>query len=108
MEQKRIINAIHAAVLNRNIKNIKSIGDFYKDASGDIDISNLRLDVVNEHKEVFEWILDNPNYNFNGLFDTQFSNNELYNYFTIYYQDLLFKLDKFSKKEFFIKPSSFK
>jgi hypothetical protein len=55
-----------------------------------------------------EWILDNPSYNFNGLFNTHYSNTELYNYFEVYYQDLVFILDNYNKKNFLIKPSSIK
>ncbi|WBX76586.1 hypothetical protein PG911_18540 [Tenacibaculum ovolyticum] len=73
------------------------------------------MDVIKEQKEVFEWILAHPNYDFNALFDNYYleherygyTNDEFYEYFKVYYDDLLFTLDKYSKKEFIIKLEDF-
>ena len=113
MEKQKLNEAIHKAVFGKNIKNIREIGDFYKDINLK-DISNLNHNVVNEQKEVFEWIFENPNYDFNGLFDNHylerygFTNEEFLRYFKVYYDDLLFIIDKYNKKEFLIKSEDFK
>ena len=107
MEEKRLIEAIHGAIFNKDVKGIKDVKDFYKHATNDIDISKLKLDIIKEQKEVFEWILQHPEYNFNALFEGYYipfySNKELFNYFNVYYQKIVFTLDKYNKKEFVIK-----
>lgn len=114
MEEERLNEAIHGAIFSKNIRKYKEVKDFYKEIDS-VDISNVKLDIVNEQKEVFEWVLANPNYDFNALFDNYylehekygFTNEEFYDYFKIYYNDLLFILDKHSKKEFIIKIEDF-
>jgi len=110
VEEKRLIYIIHGAIFNKDVKGIKEVKDFFKNSNGDI--SKLDFKIIKEQKEVFEWIFEHPNYDFNGLFDNYFaqfySNKELLDYFKIYYKRVLFLEKKYSKKEFFIKPEDFK
>ncbi|VXB82615.1 conserved hypothetical protein [Flavobacterium sp. 9AF] len=109
MEEKKLETAIHNAIFNKDVKGIKKIKDFYKDAIEDIDLSNLKIDYIEDQKVVFEWILENPDYNFNALFDGYFSqfytNQELYDYFKVYTKKLIFMLEKYNKKDYLIKIS---
>ncbi len=112
METIRLENAIHGAIFNKNVKGIKKVKDFYKDATADIDISGLRINVINEQIVVFKWILEHPDYDFNSLFDGYFaqfySNEELFNYFKVYFEDINFLLKRYKEKKFIIKLSDFK
>lgn len=65
------------------------------------------MDVVNEQKEVFEWILANPDYDFNSLFEMRYTNKELYEYFKVYYERILFLIKKYNNKEYTITPEDF-
>jgi hypothetical protein len=109
METKRLENAIHGAIFNKNVKGIKKVKDFYKDATADIDISGLRINVVNEQIEVFKWILEHPDYDFISLFEGYFAqfytNEELFSYFKVYYEDINFILKRYNEKKFIIKYS---
>lgn len=113
METKKLNEAIHAAIFGKNIRQYKEVKDFYKDAISDIDISNLKINIVKEEKEIFEWILDHPDYDFNALFDNyylkkemyNYTNEEFYEYFKVYYKTLIFKLEKYNKKDYLIKLS---
>jgi len=107
MEEKRLINAIHGAIFRKDVKNIKSVKDFYQDATGDINISNIKLDVVNEHKEVLEWILEHPEYDFNSLYETHYTNQELNRYFKVYYDKLIYMINRHNNKNYIIKPTDF-
>jgi|GEM_PF-1405424 len=103
MEEKRLSNTIHGTVFNKNILKIQSVKDFYTDITK-VDISNMNMEIVNENKTVFEWILENPDYDFNSLFETHHTNEELLRYFKIYYQNLVYIIDRYHKKDFIIKP----
>ena len=115
MEAKRLNEVIHGAIFGKNIRDYKEVKDFYKDAISDVDISGLKINIISEEKEVLEWILDHPEFDFNSLFDNyylehesySYKNEELLQYFKVYYETLIFKLNKYNKKEFLIKLSEF-
>ena len=85
MEKKKLSDAIHSATFNENIKSIKSIKDIYSEIKY-ADISNLKISVVEEEIEVFKWILENPDYDFNSLLESRYTKQELFEYFKIFYQ----------------------
>jgi len=110
MEEQQLNDAIHGAIFERNIRKYKEIKDFYKEINFS-DLSNIKIEILNDKIKVFEWILANPEYDFNALFDSYYlehekygyTNEELYKYFEIYYEDLLFTLDRYKRKEYIIK-----
>jgi hypothetical protein len=104
MEEKKISIAIIAAIYGKNIRNIKTVKDLYKDATGNIDISNIKHNILLEHKKIFEWILNNPSYDFNSLFETGFTNEELLKFFKVYYQNILSLIDMSQKGGELINP----
>lgn len=106
MEEKRLSITIHGAVFNKNILKINSVKNFYTDITK-VDISNMNMEIVNENKKVLEWILENPDYDFNSLFETHYTNQELFSYFKIYYQNLIYIINRYNKKDFIIKPDDF-
>jgi hypothetical protein len=111
METIRLENAIHGAIFNKNVKGIKEVKDFYKDYNY-CDISSNDNNNLNNQIEVFEWILENPDYDFNSLFDGYFAqfytNDELFNYFKVYHENILYKIKRYNEKKFIIKYSDFK
>jgi len=110
MEIKRLENAIHSAIFNQNIKAIKEVKDFYKDISYS-DASKVNTKFVNDQIEVFDWILENLDYDFNSLFDGYFAqfytNEELSKYFKVYFESLKFVIKRYDEKKFIIKYSDF-
>lgn len=110
MEEKKLIDAIHGAIFNKDVKRIKEIKDFFKDINFS-DLSKMDIKIATENKEIFEWILNHPDYDFNSLFDNYYkkyySNQELYEYFKVYYKKTVFIIEKYNKKQFIIKPSDF-
>ena len=106
MEKERIIDAIHGAIESKNIKNYTRVSDFYKDGVK-ADISKLKVEVVNEHIEVFTWALANTDYDFNNAIETPFTNQELLKYFHVYLEDCNFVLNKKNNKDYIIKHSDF-
>ena len=106
MEENKILDAIHGATLNYSVRKIKELKDFYSDVTY-VSLKNLNLVKVKETKEVMEWILQHPNYDFNSLLPTIYSNEELYEYLKVYYENILFEIDCYNRGKFIIKPSDF-
>ncbi|GFD75538.1 hypothetical protein MHM83_02975 [Tenacibaculum sp. Mcav3-52] len=112
MEEQKIEEALHSAIYGKNIKKIKELKDFFKDIEKG-DISGIDIELLKSKKEIFRWIVDNPNYDFNKLFDNYFlinnnySNNDIYEYAKLFYERIQFFIDKYDKKEFIIKYEDF-
>lgn len=105
MDQKLILDAIHAAVWRKRVSQIYTHKDMYKFVTGDIDLSNLKIDIVLKNKEIFEWIIKHPEYDYKGLLESPNTNEDLFRFFTIYYEDILFKLNKYLSGDYLIKLS---
>ncbi|MFN4362477.1 hypothetical protein [Chryseobacterium hispalense] len=58
-------------------------------------------------KEIFEWIIQHPEYDYKGLLESHYSNEELFRFFKIYYEDILYVLDRYFKEDYIIKYSDF-
>ena len=50
----------------------------YKFATSDIDLTNLKIDIVLRNKEILEWVIQHPEYDYKGLLDSHYSNEELF------------------------------
>ena len=105
MDNEILTYKINASMFRKNINDIYSLKDIYKDMTADSDISNIKVEVLLESKEVFEWILKHPEYDYSQFTEYDYSNEILYNYFKIYYEDILFKLDKYLKGDTVIRLS---
>lgn len=105
MEDKLILDVIHAAVWRKRVSQIFTLKDIYKNVQEDVDLTNLQIDVVLRNKEVFEWILQHPEFDYKGLLESHYSNEELFRFFKIYYESIIFKLDKYFRGDFIIKLS---
>ena len=55
MDQKLILDAIHAAVWRKRVSQIYTHKDMYKFVTGDIDLSNLKIDIVLKNKEILSF-----------------------------------------------------
>ena len=112
MEEKRLIKAIHAAVFQRDIRNYTELKDFYRNINYK-DLRNMSANKSQEIKEIFEWIVQNPEYDFNKLFDNYYSdkfgytNNELYRFFKLYYMDIVYCSNKYNNNEFIVQYADF-
>lgn len=95
MEDKLILDAIHAAVWRKRISQISTHKDLYANIIEDIDLTNLNVDIVLRNKEVFEWIIQHPEYDYKGLLESRNSNEELFRFFKIYYEDIIYTLNKY-------------
>ncbi|WDF47807.1 hypothetical protein PQ459_04845 [Chryseobacterium sp. KACC 21268] len=107
MNDNKLQQKINIAMFRKNISSIHSLKDIYKNLSGEYDLKNIDIDILLETKKVFEWILEHPEYNYTQFSDYEYSNEILYNYFKIYYQDILYRLDKYFKEDYIIKYSDF-
>ncbi|AZB31174.1 MULTISPECIES: hypothetical protein [Chryseobacterium] len=105
MEQKLILDAIHGAVWRKKIREIFTLKDMYKDMTGDSDLSNLKIDIVLKNKEIFEWIIQHPEYDYKELLESPYSNEELFRFFKIYYESIIFKLNKYFSGDYTIRLS---
>lgn len=92
----------HAAVWRRAIKNIYTLKDMFKNVSEDIDISNIDIDYHLNAKQVFEWIIAHPEYNYKGLLESNYNNEELLRFFKIYYEYIIFRLEKYLNGDYLI------
>lgn len=106
MEEKLILDATHAAIWRQRISQIYTLKDIYKHINYR-DISSINIDGVLKKKEIFEWIIQHPEYNYRGLLESHYSNEELFRFFKIYYEDILYVLDRYFKEDFIIKYSDF-
>ncbi|WP_128330260.1 hypothetical protein [Apibacter sp. HY039] len=97
MDKKTLLYTIHEAIYYANVKSIKTHKDYTSK-----DISKYTIKSFKKEISIFEWILAHPEYDFNSLFPTRYTNKELYVYFKIYHKDLLFMLNKFKKREYII------
>lgn len=89
----------------KKISQIYTLKDIYKDIIADCDLSNIELDKFIKNKEVFEWIIEHPEFDYKGLLESHYSNDELFRFFKIYYESIIFKLDKYFRGDFIIKLS---
>jgi len=105
MEQKVILDAIHAAVWRRPVKHIFTLKDMYQSAQEDIDLTNLNIDFVLNDKKVFEWIIDHPEYDYKGLLESPYSNEELFRFFKIHYEYIIYTLNKYFSEDYTIRLS---
>lgn len=105
MEDKLILDATHAAVWRKRVSQIYTHKDMYKFVTGDIDLSNLNIDIVLKNKEIFEWIVKHPEYDYKGLLESPNTNEDLFRFFTIYYEDLIFILNKYLSGDYIIRLS---
>lgn len=66
-EDKLIPDATYAAVWRKRISLIYTHKDLYANIIGDINLTNLNVDIVLRNKEVFEWIIQHPEYDYKGF-----------------------------------------
>ncbi|MFN4362476.1 hypothetical protein [Chryseobacterium hispalense] len=105
MEQKLILDAIHAAVWRRPVKHIHTLKDMYKGIQEDIDLTNLKIDFVLNDKKIFEWIIEHPEYDYKGLLESPYSNEELFRFFKIHYEYIIYTLNKYLSGDYLIRLS---
>lgn len=105
MEDRLILDVIHAAVWRKRISQIYTHKDMYKLVTGDIDLTNLKIDIVLRNKEVFEWIIEHPEYDYKSLLESHYSNEELFRFFKIYYEDIIYTLNKYFSGDYLIRLS---
>lgn len=102
MEVEKIRKTLHGVLYNRNIVKIKEVKDFYDESIKKVDISKLNIELINEDIEVLVWIFSNPNYNLNEALDDYyeerfgFTNDDILQYLHVYYERILFLVDKFN------------
>jgi len=107
MEEKKLIRTIHAALYHNNVRKVSTIKDFYRDINYR-DLTNMSISKSNEIIKILEWIIENPKYDFNKLFDNYYlekfgyTNEELYKYLKVYHQNMIFCKQKYNKNEFTI------
>ncbi|WEK69023.1 MAG: hypothetical protein P0Y62_14355 [Candidatus Chryseobacterium colombiense] len=106
MEDKIISDAIHAAISRKRLSQIYTHRDMYKNINYR-DISDINIDGVLKSKKIFEWIIEHPNYDYKGLLESHYSNEELFRFFKIYYEDIIYTLNRFFKEDYIIKYSDF-
>jgi len=104
METKELDEILHGILCFKKVKTIFNLKDLNKNES---DISNLKLDITLKIKKTLEWVLENPEYDYKGLLESPYSNEELFRFFKIYYEDVIFKLNKYFSGDYIIKPSDF-
>ncbi|KFF28052.1 hypothetical protein [Chryseobacterium vrystaatense] len=105
MDRKILWEETHAAVWRRPIKHIFTPKDMYEHVIEDIDISEMNIDYHLNAKQIFEWIMQNPEYDYKGLLESQYSNEELFRFFKIYYEYIIFRLDKYFNGDYLIRLS---
>lgn len=101
-----ILDTTHAAIWRQRISQIYEHKDMYKHISSK-DVSSMNIDGVLKKKEIFEWIIKHPEYNYKGLLESHYSNEELFRFFKIYHEDILYMLDRYFKEDYIIKYSDF-
>ncbi|MDQ0783950.1 hypothetical protein [Chryseobacterium sp. W4I1] len=98
-------DVLHSVLHFQKVSQIYTHRDIYKYVVADIDLSNLKIDIVLRNKEVFEWVIQHPEYDYKSLLESSYSNEELFRFFKIYYKDIIFKLDKYFSENYLIKLS---
>ena len=113
IKEQQLIETLHLALHNSNIREFSEIKDFYKNIEYR-DLTKLSKSKISKSIKIFKWVVENPDYGFNQLFENYYENkfgytdNDLYNYFKLYYKNLKFCLVKYERKEFIIRFSDFK
>lgn len=51
-------------------------------------------------KVALEWALQNPDFDFNSIFQTNYSNKTLFQWLLIEYENIFFVMEKYQKGEF--------
>lgn len=98
MEKEHLFAALYRTyhVPIREIKNLKDYCSQFRS----IDSSKLKIDIAFKTKEELEWALAHPEFDFTSLLPTEYTNSELYDFLKIYYEYILFSIEKYKKGEF--------
>lgn len=105
MDTKILDDTLHGILCFKKVKQIYTHKDLYKSVTRDIDLTKLKIDVTLRHKEVLEWVLQHPEYDYKELLESLYSNEELFRFFKVSYEDTLFKLNKYFSGDYIIKLS---
>lgn len=105
MDQKLLDDALHGILYFRKVKQIYTHKDMYKFITADVDLSNLKIDIVLRNKKIIEWVMQHPEYDYKRLLESPYNNDELFRFFTIYYEDIIFKLNKYFSGDYLIRLS---
>ncbi len=83
------------------LSKIKTLKDYYAHFNY-IDISKLKMDILIEKKAELEWAAKNPDFDFNSILKTDYTNEMLYNWLMIQYENTFFVLEKYQKEKFIL------
>lgn len=105
MDKILLGDVLHSVLCFQKIKQIYTHKDMYRFTTADIDLSTLKVDIVLRNKEILEWVIQHPEYDYKKLLESPYSNDELFRFFKIYYEDIIFKLNKYFTEDYFIRLS---
>lgn len=101
MKKKEHLFGVLYGTYNTPLSKIKTLKDYYKTFTS-VDLINLDIDLFKNIIDEVEWALENPDYDFNSILETDYPNDMLYKWFKIYRQHLLFMIDKYNQGQFII------
>lgn len=105
MDLKILDDTLHGILCFQKVRQIYTQKDMYKNAKENIDLTNLKIDVVLRQKKVLEWVAQHPEYDYKTLLKSQYENEELNRFFKIYQLHNIFILEKYLKGDYIIRLS---
>jgi len=105
MDTKILDDTLHGILCFQKVRQIYTQKDMYKNAKEDIDLTNLNIDVVLKNKEVIEWVVQHPEYDYKALLESHYENEELNRFFKVYQLHNIFILEKYLNGDYLIRLS---
>lgn len=101
MKKRKHVFGILYGTYKIPLSRINNLKDYYKTIIKK-DIIDVDIKLIKNIIEEVDWAIENPNYDFNSILETDYSNKMLYDWFKIYKQNLLFIIDKFNQGQYVI------
>lgn len=86
---------------NTPLSKINTLKDYYNTFNS-VNIENLDVKIFHNTLKELDWALSNPNYEFNNILETDYSNETLLKWFKIYRQNVLFILENYEKGNYIL------
>ena len=66
IKEQQLIETLHSALHNSNIREFSEIEDFYKNIEYK-DLTKLSKSKISKSIKIFKWVVENPDYGFNHI-----------------------------------------
>ncbi|WP_378181395.1 hypothetical protein [Aquimarina sp. SS2-1] len=99
IERKKNLIGILYQTYNTPLSRINTLRDYYN-TFNKVNIQNLDKQRFKNILDELNWAISNPDYDFNTILQTDYSNKELLKWFKIYRKNVVFILENYEKGKY--------